>query len=111
MIIGAVAADLPLSTLLSQALVAFTIESDNEFEHRMAHTTATGPAARSGAGPWLGSQALWPNFMQFVDEDGVPLRDLEAWAAMPNLGGLERWGYIVIHADAAEGRPAPARRG
>ena len=38
--------DLPgLSALLSQALVAFTIEFDNEFEHRMPHrTSATGRA-------------------------------------------------------------------
>jgi len=27
----------PLSALLSQALIAFTIELDNEFERRMAH--------------------------------------------------------------------------
>jgi len=31
------AAGLPLSTLLSQVLVAFTIEFDNEFERRMPH--------------------------------------------------------------------------
>ena len=34
-----IAAGLPLSTLLSQALVAFTIEFDNEFEHQMPHRT------------------------------------------------------------------------
>ena len=39
----------PLSVPPSQALVAFTIELDNEFEHRMDHRTAsrrpTGPGA------------------------------------------------------------------
>lgn len=30
---------LPLPALLSQAFVAFTIECDNEFEHRMPHRT------------------------------------------------------------------------
>lgn len=30
---------LPLSSLVSQALVAFTIELDNEFEHRSPHFT------------------------------------------------------------------------
>jgi len=29
-----------LSTWLSQTLVAFTIEFDNEFEHRMPHRTS-----------------------------------------------------------------------
>ena len=38
---------LPLSALLSQALVAYTIESDNEAEHRLPHrTTAAGLRAR-----------------------------------------------------------------
>ena len=66
---------IPLPTLLSQALVAFTIEFDNEFEHQMPHTTTWGPAAHSGLGPWLVSQAMWSNFMQFVSEDGVALRE------------------------------------
>ena len=36
----AVMADqLPLTTLLSRVLVAFTIEFDNELEHRMPHRT------------------------------------------------------------------------
>ncbi|HEU5416629.1 MAG TPA: hypothetical protein VFV41_02975 [Streptosporangiaceae bacterium] len=30
----------PLPTPLSQVLVAFTIEADNEFERRMPHRTA-----------------------------------------------------------------------
>ena len=30
---------LPLPALLSQALVSFTIELDNEFEHQMPHRT------------------------------------------------------------------------
>jgi hypothetical protein len=34
-------ARLPLSALLSQALVAFTIEADNETEHRLPHRTQT----------------------------------------------------------------------
>jgi hypothetical protein len=45
---------LPLSTLLSQVLVAFTSEFDNEFERLMPprttnHVSATG----SNHGPWL----------------------------------------------------------
>ncbi len=44
-----VPADRPLPALLSQALVAFTIEFDNESEHQIQHRTTRGPAAGS---PW-----------------------------------------------------------
>ena len=40
-------ADRPLCTLLSQLLVAFTIEFDNEAEHRIPHRTTVGPATGS----------------------------------------------------------------
>jgi hypothetical protein len=63
-----VAAGLPLPTLLSQALVAFTIEFDNESEHQMQHQTTTSGSRRD---PWLASLAMWSNFMQFVAQDGV----------------------------------------
>ena len=58
--------DLPLPTLLSRLLIAFTIEFDNEAEHRLEHRTTVGAAAGTGRGPWLVSQAMWANFMQFV---------------------------------------------
>jgi hypothetical protein len=45
------ASPLPLSALLSQVLVAFTIELDNEFEHRMPHHTAKHRGSRDV--PWL----------------------------------------------------------
>jgi DNA-binding MarR family transcriptional regulator len=53
---------------------------------------------------------MWANFMQFVGADGVPLRELDDLARMTNLAGLERWGYIVVQPDPADGRPAPPRR-
>src|SRR6266487_1082973 len=51
---------LPLSALLSQALVAFTIEFDNEAEHRLPHRTTSHGASGPGDGapaPWLVSLA------------------------------------------------------
>jgi DNA-binding MarR family transcriptional regulator len=102
--------DLPLPALLSRPLVAFTIEFDNESEHRLPHRTTWGPAAGSRRGPWLVSQAMWANFMQFVGAGGAPLRDLDDLARITNLAGLERWGYIVVHPDPADGRPVPPRR-
>ena len=85
---------LPLSALLSQMLVAFTIEFDNEFERRMPHrTTRQG----STGGPWLVSMAMWSNCMRFVAENGVRLGELEDLAGTKtNLNGMVRWGYIVV---------------
>jgi hypothetical protein len=67
---------LPLNALLSQALVAFTIEFDNEFEHRMPHrTTDYGPAA-GGDGPWLVSLVMWANCMRLLPADGLTVAEL-----------------------------------
>jgi len=87
---------LALPTLLSQVLVAFTIEFDNEAEHRIAHRTSRGPAAGSPRGPWLVSQAMWANFMQFIDADGMRLSEVEGLARITNLAGMQRWGYVVV---------------
>jgi DNA-binding MarR family transcriptional regulator len=105
-----VTTDLPLPALLAVPLVAFTIEFDNESEHRSPHRTTWGPAAGSRRGPWLVSQPMWANFMQFVGPAGVPLRELDDLARMTNLAGLERWGYIAVRPDPADPRPAPPRR-
>ena len=103
------AARLALPTLLSQVLVAFTIECDNESEHRIAHSTTRGQASDSRRGPWLVSQAMWANFMQFIDADGVPLSEVEGLAAITNLAGMKRWGYVVVEPDPADDRPEPLR--
>jgi DNA-binding MarR family transcriptional regulator len=101
----------PLPTLLSQVLVAFTIEFDNEFERRMPHrTTNHGPAAGSHHGPWLVSLVMWSNCMRFVGEAGVPVGELEDVArTRTNLNGMERWGYLVVAPDPAGRRPKPPR--
>src|ERR1017187_2746523 len=93
---GAVAARFPLPALLSQALVAFTIEYDNEFEHQMPHRTARGPAAHSLPGPWLVSLPMWSNFMQFLPEAGAPLRELAALPPLTHLAGLDGWGCVPL---------------
>jgi DNA-binding MarR family transcriptional regulator len=95
---------------LSQVLVAFTVEFDNEFERRMPHTTTRGPAARSRGGPWLVSLAMWANFMRFVDGQGKALGELAHLAAITNLAGLERWRYVVVEPDPTDSRPRPPRR-
>ena len=102
---------LPLPTLLSQVLVAFTIEFDNEFEHRTPHwTTNHSSTAGSRDGPWLASLVMWSNCMQFIGEDGVRVGELEDLARTPtNLNGMERWGYVTVQPDPADRRPKHPR--
>jgi hypothetical protein len=100
---------LPLSALLSQVLVAFTIEFDNEFEHQVPHrTTNHGATAGSRHVPWLVSRVMWSNFMRFVDEQGTTIRDLQRLLRMPAKSMRtwvtrmsEWWGYIVVESKAA----------
>jgi hypothetical protein len=81
-------------------LVAYTIETDNEVEHRMPHRTATGPAV-SGSGPWLVSLPMWANFLRFIPNDGVPLSDIQGLSRIVKLKGLQRWGYIKVAPSAS----------
>jgi hypothetical protein len=69
----------PLSALLSQVLVAFTVEFDNEFERRMSE--AGYPGARL-------SRVVWTDLMGFIADGPIAVRDLSKL----QLGCLERWG-------------------
>ncbi len=101
----------PISTLLSQVLVAFTIEFDNEAEHQLPHrTTRRGSTAASAHGPWLVSLVMWMNCMRFVDENGISVRELERLARThTNLHGMQRWRYIIVEPDPGDKRPKPPR--
>jgi DNA-binding MarR family transcriptional regulator len=104
--ITGVAGDRPISALLSQVLVAFTIELDNEFERRMAD------AGHPGA---LLSLVVWSNLMRFLAEGQVSVRELAAQALASEkrvkfeLGCLERWGFVMLQADPMDDRPIPTR--
>jgi hypothetical protein len=105
---AAMAPGLPLPTLHSHLLVAFTIEFDNEAEHRIAHRTSTGPGAqRPGGSPWLVSQVMWVNTLRYVDDRGTRVDDLHAWArtTRTSLTALQRWGYVTL------ATTTPVRRG
>jgi len=83
-----------LSTLLSQTLVAFTIEFDNESEHRIKHWT-TKSGKRQGV--WLVSMAMWWNCMRFVGDDPITVKEVQRLArTKTNLHGMQRWGYITV---------------
>ena len=94
---------LPLSTLLSQALVAFTIELDNEFERRFVDT---------GGGARVTSLTMWSNLLRFVG-NGVTVGEFVAAVGLPKqqalsrLGGIERWRYVSVGAANAP----PKRKG
>lgn len=97
---------LPLSTPLSHLLIAFTIEFDNELDHRLVETDLDRRLPIS--------MVMWSNFMRFVG-DGVTIGELPAAAGIPKsrtlstLGGMERWRYVFVSADAA-GKPTAAKR-
>jgi hypothetical protein len=82
----------PLSTPLSQLLVAFTIALDNDFEGRMA---------QAAPGRFRVSVVMWSNFLRFVG-DGIAVGDLPNAAGLPKarmlstLGGMERWRYVFV---------------
>jgi hypothetical protein len=85
---------LPLSTLLSHALVACTIELDNEFERRFTE---------AGGGARVTSLTMWSNLLRFIG-DGVTVGELVSAVGLPKqqalsrLGGVERWRYVSVGA-------------
>jgi DNA-binding MarR family transcriptional regulator len=100
----------PLSTLLSQALVAFTIEFDNEFEHRAPHWTTVRDGRPAGApeGTWLASMVMWLNCMRHVTGEWMPVRELVRMARTEtNLAGMRRWRYIDLERAPGETRVKP----
>jgi DNA-binding MarR family transcriptional regulator len=108
----------PLPTLLSQALVAFTIEFDNEFEHQTPHQITKAASKKSGIArtdaPWLVSLAMWALFLRFVPERGITVREL-LYAANLDKKTLRNWlvrlsgwwGYLTIAPDLASSPVMP----
>jgi DNA-binding MarR family transcriptional regulator len=115
---GPAGEQLPLTALLSQVLVAFTIEFDNEFERQMPHrTTRHGSTAGAGGrrGPWLVSMVMWSNCMQYVPDEGIAVRELARRAritdksmrlVLTRMGAW--WGYLAV--EPPHVRPTPAGR-
>ena len=104
-----------MSALLSQTLVAYTIEFDNEAEHRLPHrTTDHGVSGQAGGDPttWLVSLVMWENCLRHVTDQPITVGELETRARTgTNLDGMRRWGYITIDGTAKKihkGRPGPA---
>ena len=100
---------LPLSALLSQALVAFTIELDNAWESAMPHrTTRHGGPHRA---PYAASLRQWSNFMRVLGEEGLTVAELErSTRAKPQLDAMRRWGYVTIAPHPEDRRAKPPLR-
>jgi DNA-binding MarR family transcriptional regulator len=96
----------PLSALLSQILVAFTVELDNQFERLMNEAGHTGGRL---------SLVVWSNLIRFVLDDSITIRELaaqslaEQTAIKFQLGCLERWGFVVLNERAKTGGIPEAR--
>ncbi len=110
---------LPLPTLLSQPLVAYTIEIDHLFETRMPHRTAeTRHSGEPRRGPLLTSYAMWSNFLRYVGDGGLTLRDVREAACITSKtlhvvgNGMTRWGYVTVGDGKGEERMvAPTEHG
>lgn len=97
---------MPLSALLSQTLVAFTIEFDNEAERQIEHRTVRHGGTRGGV--WLASMAMWLNCMRYAGEDLITVGEMQRLArGRTNLDGMRRWGYITLTPDPADRRSKP----
>jgi hypothetical protein len=89
-----------LSTPLSQLLIAFTIELDNEFEHRFQQRLSR--ELGSIRVPFRTSFAMWSNFLRYVAEQGTSIGSLVSRSATtlegltPYLSGMTRWGYVSV---------------
>ncbi len=100
----------PLASLLSQALVALTIELDNEYEHRVPSFTSDFGVSARGSGAWITSTAMYVNFLRFVTDDGIVMHELGALAGSaepihPAYHGMRRWGYVTYTPDIAGSKP------
>lgn len=102
---------LPLSALLSQAFVAFTIEFDNEFEHQVPHrTTNHGHTPGHPRAPWLVSMAMWVKYMQYIPLEGIAVGHLQSRIGASSKGlqtWLTRlgkwWGYLTFDPPVSAG--------
>lgn len=90
-----------LSTLLSQVLVAYTIELDNEWERQLLESKR--PRI------FLLSLVMWANYLRLIPPDGIPAGHLEEVAQHKvDLNGLTRWRYATV--EPPEGTPKAPRR-
>lgn len=86
--------------------MAFTIEIDNEAEHRMPHrTTRYGVKGDGPKAAWLTSMVMYWNCLRFVGDEGITPAELARRArTKTNLRGMLRWGFITMAPGPADNR-------
>ena len=78
---------------ISQALIAFTIEYDNDWEKNFWIPLESKPLRVS--------MVMWENFLRFVPDEGISLRELSTKAgypygkAHPCVAGMLRWRFVT----------------
>lgn len=93
---------IPLPTLLSQSLVAFTIELDNEWERQLLESKR--PRI------FLLSLVMWANYLRFLPPEGLAANELESLAQHKvDLNGLTRWRYVTVAPDPAATSKVPRK--
>jgi hypothetical protein len=94
--------NVPLNTLLSHALVAYTIEFDNEWERQLLESKR--PRV------FLLSLVMWANYLRFLPPEGLAADELESLAQhQVDLNGLTRWRYVTVAPDPAATSKVPKR--
>lgn len=109
---GGMRSDPPLPALLSQVLVAFIIEFDNEFERQTPHrTTLYGSTPGSVNPPWLVSMEMWSKFLRFIPDTSVSVAELHRLTGMDRksvdvwlLRLWKWWGYIAVESPVSAGK-------
>ena len=87
----------PLTALLSWTWVALTMEVDNTVESEGSERV--GRLFRI-------STPMWANGLRFIDDEGVTVDELRSRArSVCNIGGLERWGWIIVGDPGGPRRP------
>jgi hypothetical protein len=108
----------PLAALLSQALIAFTIEFDHAFERQVI-----GPTGKKFA-EWrrwperplnvlLVSMPMWVNYLRHIPPNGLTAQTLADHSRDPlpmlnsHLNALKRWRFVTVEPGAGETRKKP----
>ena len=101
----------PLPALLSRALVAFTIEADNEAEQRLPHWTTMYGSSPGGPAdfPWLVSLVMWASALRHIPDEGITVAGIRRAARTEsNYAGLRRWRYLTFDPEPARGKQPAA---
>jgi hypothetical protein len=92
----------PLNTLLSHTLVAFTIEVDNEWERQLLESER--PRV------FLLSLVMWANYLRLLPPEGLAAVEFESLAQHKvDLNGLTRWRYVTVAPDPAATPKVPRK--